>query len=345
MMRIGVRRRHSGLSTLLEDDVEFQGDDVEQNVVGNGAVATVYALNGDCMCILRLPVTGAQANDMIHQTQGIQRSSIILIHEGQHIRDSMVIQTSSETQLLIRNPKASAWLTSAWHSIGDDTLNLADQPAEAYDDYECVVTALDLEQAGHLAGGQFEFASEHLRDNEKIVSAAVKQSGLALEKASRRQKDNEEFVLRALKSHNNGVTSGSPLEWASGRLRDDEEVVLAAVNKNCAALMYASERLQDNEELVFAALKSHRVVCRHVSERLLEWASERLRDNEEIVLAAVSKTGGALRYASERLRDNEKIVLAAAKEDFDSLACASEWQRHCCSAAVFSRPEIGRSVT
>eukprot|EP00754_Rhynchopus_humris_P007255 Rhum_TRINITY_DN13386_c2_g1::Rhum_TRINITY_DN13386_c2_g1_i1::g.59692::m.59692 len=79
---------------------------------------------------------------------------------------------------------------------------------------------------------------ECLRDNERVVSAAVEWHGGELVYASERLRNDEAVVLKAVRRH------GEALEHASAALQDSKTVVGAAVKQTGAALKYASERLR-----------------------------------------------------------------------------------------------------
>ena len=191
--------------------------------------------------------------------------------------------------------------------------------------------ALQLIQSGDKS---LEALSDELRNDRKVVLAAIKKEGYKLEYASDELRNDREIVLAALSNY------GNALEYASDELRNDRELVMAAIN-NGANLKYASEELRNDIEFVSAAIKEGYVILEYASKELqnnrdivmaavedyggnLQYASEELRIDREIVLVAVKNSGGALQYASEELRNDREIVLAAVKESVGVLQYASE---------------------
>lgn len=134
-------------------------------------------------------------------------------------------------------------------------------------------------------------------DDEDVVSAALCNGNLKLEKVSERLRNNKSIVLNAVK-HN-----GSYLRWASEELRSDREVVETAMQNYPPAIQYASNELRMNRSLLlqysnndygFDVLK------------LPEW-----RDDTEIVTAITIATfSSAIFWASDRIRDDETVVRA-----------------------------------
>ena len=100
---------------------------------------------------------------------------------------------------------------------------------------------------------------EKLKNNHKVILAAVKEDGYAL-------------------------------EYTTNELKGNREIVLAAVEENAFALQYATDELKDNREIVLAAVKKHGTA--------LKFASHNLKGDPEIVLAAIEKDFNALEYAS-----------------------------------------------
>jgi len=79
-----------------------------------------------------------------------------------------------------------------------------------------------------------------VKNNEKVVLAAVQQNGYSLEYASEEMKNNETVVLDAVQK------AGRSLVHASGEMKNNETVVLAAVQQNGVSLVYASEEMKIN---------------------------------------------------------------------------------------------------
>jgi len=89
-------------------------------------------------------------------------------------------------------------------------------------------------------------SSEELRNNKKVVLAAVRRDGNNLAYASEELRGDREVVLESVRQN------GDALLFA-GELRADREVVLEAVQQNGTVLCYASEELQGDRDVVMAA--------------------------------------------------------------------------------------------
>lgn len=143
--------------------------------------------------------------------------------------------------------------------------------------------------------------SVKFRDDERVVLAAVKSCGCAIDAASDRLKGNKRIVLEAIAHWGSAFVSGihfrNPFECASANLKDDPEVVDAAFQMDRSSLQHASR---------------NRVLDKVQQDGLnLQYASLAHRNDFELVLAAVRQNGSALQYASDVLRENREIVLAA----------------------------------
>ena len=74
---------------------------------------------------------------------------------------------------------------------------------------------------------------DKLKNNEKIVTAAVSTNGMALKYASGAMKGNKGVVLAAVKQN------GFALQYATDECRSDEDVVRAAIAQHGGALKFA----------------------------------------------------------------------------------------------------------
>ena len=192
-------------------------------------------------------------------------------------------------------------------------------------------------------GNAYQYASERLRDDEKLVELALNNGG-SLYFASDRLKDDEDFVSLAV-----GI-NGNNLGDASERLRDNENIVYKAALQDGNSIQYASERLRDNEKIVEASIiNGSGLNIYYASERLkkdpklgllavqyppvrildnlncpLKELSDELRDNEEIVNKSVFIMPHSLSYASDRLKDTYETVSIAFNRDKRTLQYASE---------------------
>jgi len=150
---------------------------------------------------------------------------------------------------------------------------------------EEVLTAVQ----NNFNGCSLRDVSERLRNDKKVVIAAVQNNGWALQFASKELQNDKQVVMTAIQ------TNGRSLQDASERLRNDKKVVIAAVQNNGWALQFASKELKNNREVVLIAVKKNGYT--------LEDASERLRNDKEVVIAAIANEHGALEFASEELKN------------------------------------------
>eukprot|EP00747_Dinoflagellata_sp_TGD_P190238 gnl/TRDRNA2_/TRDRNA2_51645_c0_seq1.p1 gnl/TRDRNA2_/TRDRNA2_51645_c0~~gnl/TRDRNA2_/TRDRNA2_51645_c0_seq1.p1 ORF type:complete len:331 (+),score=56.86 gnl/TRDRNA2_/TRDRNA2_51645_c0_seq1:84-995(+) len=91
------------------------------------------------------------------------------------------------------------------------------------------------------------YASEELRADRDVVSAAVNQNGHALIDIAEHLKQDRDIVLAAVKQN------GEALMYAAEDLTADREVVLAAVRQNGSALLDAADALQADPEVKLTA--------------------------------------------------------------------------------------------
>lgn len=145
---------------------------------------------------------------------------------------------------------------------------------------------------------------ESIRDNERVVLAAVIQNGYALEYASERLRDDPVVVTAAVSQN------GFALWFASQRSRSNRSIVQIAVTKNGNALQFACLELKTDRDLVYLAVKQNGLA--------LAYASETFRSDREIVRAAVSQTAHALHFASREFM-NDISMIATATKTYDGM--------------------------
>ena len=118
-----------------------------------------------------------------------------------------------------------------------------------------------------------------MKNNARIVEAAVNQEGSALEYASEDLRNNARIVEAAV-NHN-----GTALKYASKEIRNNETMVMAAVTAatqgGSTALEYANEDMKNNQAIVQAAA---------------HWDREYLREVTAAKLKALHATGRSYRH-------------------------------------------------
>ena len=150
-----------------------------------------------------------------------------------------------------------------------------------------------------------EGASDQLKADKEVVLAAINFDGLALQYASNELKADKEVVLAAVKN------TGYALEFASDELKADNEVVTVAVNKAGDALAYASHDFKADKEMVMLAVSNVGYA--------LAYADDAFKADKEVVMAAVNSNGYALCLAADQLKADKEVVMAAVNNDEDAL--------------------------
>ena len=133
-----------------------------------------------------------------------------------------------------------------------------------------------------------------MRCSPILVSAAVKQNGLALQFASRKWKNNYKIVFSAVSQN------GEALKYASKGWKNNYAVVQAAVGSNPVSFEYVSQRLVDDYDLALSAVSR----CGE----MLEHASARLRNVIEIATSAVGQAHRAFRFVSTQLKEDVGVA-------------------------------------
>ena len=167
---------------------------------------------------------------------------------------------------------------------------------------------------------------DYLENYNQIIRKVIKQNGLALKYLSNKNRDNERMVTMALK---NNIKA---LEYASIRLKNDPDFIinLAVKFKNDQIIYYASDKLLHNKNFIINIIKKlgFNLYLVHdefkddldvveaavsVDVRNFEHASNRIKENEMIVLDLTKKYGSVIRYASNKLLTSPIFMLKAIK--------------------------------
>ena len=175
-------------------------------------------------------------------------------------------------------------------------------PDSIRDHREAVMLA--VRHSGPHGGTSLQWASDRLRADKEVVTAAVGRNGAALAYASDALRDDKELVLLAVEK------CGIMLRDVSIRLQDDKEVVLAAVTGRGDALYYASNRLKGDVDVMLRAVTHDGLaVAAHPSVEAGGCA------DKSIMMKAVNENGHALQYASTALQADKDLVIAAVTVD------------------------------
>jgi hypothetical protein len=92
--------------------------------------------------------------------------------------------------------------------------------------------------------------SERLREDKDVMMQAVRVNGSYIRYAVNIRNDND-LVTEAIK------TFGAALEYASDLLKNDETIVLSAIQQNSGNLLFASPELKRNREIVMTAISNY----------------------------------------------------------------------------------------
>lgn len=103
--------------------------------------------------------------------------------------------------------------------------------------YKCMADQVDIcLEIVSRNGLDLQYASPTLRQNDKIVRAAVQQNYQAFEFAGSNFKDNFDFVMSLV------TVWPAALRWVSDRLKNDIRIVHAAVTKDYTSFVYAASK-------------------------------------------------------------------------------------------------------
>jgi hypothetical protein len=146
------------------------------------------------------------------------------------------------------------------------------------------------------SGSSLEFLPAFQNDF-KMVLAAVKNDGYALQPASKTLKQNLELVLAVI------ARTPYALLYADKRFRTDEKHVLSIIEVHPSAVSFTSSDMRDNERVMGVAVKGDYKTIHH--------ASDRLKGDYAFMLAAITHDARVFGYASLALQKNPDIIKAA----------------------------------
>ena len=144
------------------------------------------------------------------------------------------------------------------------------------------------------------YASEELKADADVATAAVSCDGLALSCAHEYIQDNYLVALRAV------TRDPDAFQFVSEELRYNLSIVMAAINADGMLLCKVPCNMK-SLEVVLAAVGNNG--------RALLYAPDEFKGNKHVVSAAVRNRGSALLYATEDLKRDKQIVLLALMPD------------------------------
>ena len=159
---------------------------------------------------------------------------------------------------------------------------------------------------------QFKNIKKELQRDEKFLIKILEENGKVFNYLDEDLRDNKKLVLAALKPtlYLKGFGAHAIWEKISERLRNDRDVVYEAAMNNGKITWYASDEMIFDRKFILRCVKGHSDVSRGF---ILEELSEEYGDDREIVLECVKGNGFMLKHATERLRQDKEIGLTAVK--------------------------------
>lgn len=152
-------------------------------------------------------------------------------------------------------------------------------------------------------------ASDDLKNDFEVVSAAIKLEPLSISYASDRLKAHKEIVEQAV------LSEPITLEYVDAAWRDDKELVMQAVIlSRGSAFKYASPRLRDDDDIVEVATEK--------DSHALKWASDRLKKNVNLLLYLAIDNKAVIEHAHDDLKGDKEFVLTIMHA-----CCNHDWER------------------
>jgi len=215
------------------------------------------------------------------------------------------------------------------------------------DDYKVV------EAAVRSNGKALQYASSRLRSDETLCRLAVHQESRSLEFVDCPMVQNDVELIRSLVA-----TDGAVLRYTCEEIRAQKDIVLIALRDWAHALEYASPELKNDIELVTIAIKRNPTTIKYAGEevrdtnrgiwqiclpkngRLLFHAGPSIKQDRELVKMAVKNAGTALGYAHRSLQADRRIVKVAVRSDGRALPFASIELRNDPQLVTMALPDI-----
>lgn len=164
-------------------------------------------------------------------------------------------------------------------------------------------------------GATLALLNDDLRDNLKIVKAAIDEEPYAFQYASTRMKHNASFAEY--------VIDKNPLTMAilSDEMREAREALLETIRKNSKYFRNMTTLNVGDKQLMMIA------VGLDDTGKALLYTADALKADEEVVWAAIQRNGRALKYADRRIQANHTFVLKALESDPSNFQYADEMIR------------------
>jgi hypothetical protein len=187
-------------------------------------------------------------------------------------------------------------------------------------------------------GNSIRFASDTLKEDSKVATAAIEANPEAFKDISSTLQGDQKIALLAVKKDGSNIQyvkferlefehqktiakeavtkDPNAFEWVPLHLQDEGEVafakpqnedwVLEVLKRNGLAIQFAIEKHRQNKEIALAAVGQNGLALKHLPD---------FQKDEEIVLAAVRQNGLALKWAEDSLKTTSTILSAAIKND------------------------------
>jgi len=184
-------------------------------------------------------------------------------------------------------------------------------------------------------GNSLKLANNKLRDDKKVVLAAILANDSNYVFASKRLKNDKDIMFAFYNNYPDGINlldekfrddlplmlklvskKGHLLKYVSHRLKKDRQIVLAAIEQDGSALEFADDIFKKDRVMVSLAIKQN------VTN--IQYADASLKKDKQIVMAAIKKDGYALRYVDHRYQKDKAIVMLAVKNSAYALQYADK---------------------
>eukprot|EP01080_Neovahlkampfia_damariscottae_P002578 gene2578-3540_t len=174
-------------------------------------------------------------------------------------------------------------------------------------------------------GDCIKFASEHLRNDQTIIKAAITQNASAVQYISKKLKQSEEIINLVIEMDPNAIIYIPSSRWNNNReiakkvlakngellehfeMKNDKEIVTIAVSNKSEAILFASEELKNDKELVMIALSRNPNTIRHLSKKF--------KEDKEIFSNLIEKNPNLIVYSSNMIKKDKEIILKVVQKD------------------------------
>lgn len=272
-------------------------------------------------CKLAIESSGGKAMRHVHMSLKTDADFVLSVIAGQDVTVVVMVLHQADPALLedhkfmidaagrtggkamdVASPNLKQSRSFALDCIKKDLRHIEFIDISFRSDKEFIVEAIEITK-----GVALEFASEALRNDREVVTAAIRVQGAdgsAFRFAGLGLKKDYAFVIEFSRDH------PEVLKYADQELLSNKRFVLEALKKakgsTMDALKHANEKLKKDAAFMTEAIKT-------TNGRAMEFVHDELHKSRDFVLKAVDASGNALKHAKETFKKDRDIVLAAVK--------------------------------